>query len=850
MAEDQLQQTPDEILIETLRTNVEKACNGDLQTRLAAVAVLVEELKKSTSSMTSVPKPMKHLLPYLEELTRAYNTYTNEEFRKKIADLLSLLSIINVDTKYDVLLYRLECPVENIGFWGHEYVRCLTLNLIKASKNLQDLPSGIDINPLVDQISKYYMTHNDEPDACDLLLELNRLEDIVPLVDEESHNRVCTYLLQLYDYKPEPINTNILRVLVTIYKKLNKVNQALIMALKLNDRELAVDIFRNCEDKLVQKQFAFLLARQLIVFDDLMDDELLNIAQNFDLHNLYNKVAEHLGRNKPKTPDDILQFQASIGNRNAQREDKANLGMAKCFVSAFYNAAIKKDLYFTTDTDNKIIRERNVGVGRAVAVASIAMLHLWDIMTGTNNLLYYQSDEDSSDPYVTMGALAGIGLITAAVRSDYDTARALLTPRLENKNQNENVLVGAILGLAFAYGGKADDDLLELLKPHISLDNFRVCAMACLAVGMIYVGHPSDPALVAISQILYDLNETTANAQNAPYLPFLALAIGLIFMGQQGDAIQAALEILSTINSQYAEFFKVVLESLAYAGTGNVLQIQNMLRVCTGDNSISHAAAVIGIAIIALGDPIGTQMSKRMFELILQYGKPNARKMVPIAIALTSISQPLPELVDQLHRIGHDPDVNVARAACVALGLIGAGTNNTRVINTLFALELYHKNDTSVLTLLRNSVGLTHLGQGLMTLSPTYGDGLLIHQVALASLLAVAYSCMNSEELLIKKDPLLLFFIVPAIGPRFLVTLDENLEILPLQVRVGQAVDVVGQAGKPRKITGFQTLDTPVVLEAERELSLLMIHTNFVASWKVLLFVRKRENKANEEKQQ
>lgn len=33
-----------------------------------------------------------------------------------------------------------------------------------------------------------------------------------------------------------------------------------------------------------------------------------------------------------------------------------------------------------------------------------------------------------------------------------------------------------------------------------------------------------------------------------------------------------------------------------------------------------------------------------------------------------------------------------------------------------------------------------------------------------------------------------------------------------VSVRVGQAVDVVGQAGKPKGITGFQTQTTPVLL--------------------------------------
>jgi len=42
--------------------------------------------------------------------------------------------------------------------------------------------------------------------------------------------------------------------------------------------------------------------------------------------------------------------------------------------------------------------------------------------------------------------------------------------------------------------------------------------------------------------------------------------------------------------------------------------------------------------------------------------------------------------------------------------------------------------------------------------------------------------------------------------------LDEQCRPLQVSVRVGQAVDVVGQAGKPKTITGFQTRTTPVLL--------------------------------------
>lgn len=50
--------------------------------------------------------------------------------------------------------------------------------------------------------------------------------------------------------------------------------------------------------------------------------------------------------------------------------------------------------------------------------------------------------------------------------------------------------------------------------------------------------------------------------------------------------------------------------------------------------------------------------------------------------------------------------------------------------------------------------------------------------------------------------------------PRMLMTVDENLKPMSVPVRVGQAVDVVGQAGRPKTITGFQTHSTPVLLAA------------------------------------
>ena len=71
-----------------------------------------------------------------------------------------------------------------------------------------------------------------------------------------------------------------------------------------------------------------------------------------------------------------------------------------------------------------------------------------------------------------------------------------------------------------------------------------------------------------------------------------------------------------------------------------------------------------------------------------------------------------------------------------------------------------------------------------------------------------------------------------------LVTFDETMRPLPVPVRVGQAVDVVGQAGKPKTITGFQTHTTPVLLSQGERAELA---TEGKLTFKLLVFEKKKK---------
>ena len=131
----------------------------------------------------------------------------------------------------------------------------------------------------------------------------------------------------------------------------------------------------------------------------------------------------------------------------------------------------------------------------------------------------------------------------------------------------------------------------------------------------------------------------------------------------------------------------------------------------------------------------------------------------------------------------------------------------------LRSLTAYYAKDNNHLFVIRISQGLCHLGKGLMTLSPFHSDRFLLSKVALSGVLTSLFTCIDMQNTILNNKHYLLWSIVLAIKPRMLTTLNyKTLKPEKVLVRVGQALDVVGQAGKPKSITGFQTHDTPVLL--------------------------------------
>lgn len=880
-----------------------------------ALEALRAQIRSSAVSLTSIPKALKFLRHQFDTLASIYEHMPRTEDKRFLADIISVIAMTrftgSAGTSSDTaspsntLKYYLlgQNSTASLGDWGHEYVRHLAMELMAEypSASGADADAGTPaftastLTLLAMQIAAFFLDHNGEPDACDLLYEIGQLEAIIPMASQDGHDhtRICLYLLSCVPYEAGGDDRTALRVAYQIYRAVNDCPHALILALRLGEPTLIHETFTACPDPLTKKQLAYILARhqyrlppEIIAAGAAVEDQghIQEILNNTRLTDSFKMLAKELEIVDPKTPDDIykshLQDALRVPPAPSPRQN-----LAAAFVNGFVNAGFGSDRLLTgpeveaDESRSWIYRVKDHGI--LSTVASLGLLHLWDADVGLGALDRYLYSENG---HIKAGAVLGIGLVHVGSRNESDPALALLREYLEASEPDAagqdggapssttaaNTLASApaqqfllketaLMGLALAYGGSARRDVAETIIPLVSHKVLPIATMAALALGHIFVGTGDGDLASVILQAMMEREAASSAGLDGSQARFFALALALLYLGRSEAEAQVVLDTLEAIEHGLARDAAVLVKICSYAGSGNVLQIQELLKLCikqeppkgepeekSGEESSGEegqAYAVLGVALICMMEDIGREMSHRLFTHLMHYGSLAVRKAVPLALGLLYASHPAPAVLDMLSKWSHDAEKAVAVAAVLGLGIVAAGSNNAKVAQMLRQLAAYYQRDADCLYVVRIAQGLVHAAKGTVTVSPVHSHRLLLSPVALSGLLAVMVAALDAQSLLLERGSYLLYFLVAAIYPRFLVALDGEskdggavLPAKPLLVRVGQAVDVVGQAGKPKTITGFQTHSTPVLLAhgeraelaSEEYLALSPILENFV----------------------
>ncbi|CAK9782743.1 endopeptidase [Cutaneotrichosporon oleaginosum] len=879
---------------------VERLKESDSSLYLPALESLRTLIRTSTSSMTSVPKPLKFLRPHYEDMGKIRDSWSTElkEQRALLASILSVLAMTYSDTgRRDTLYYRLiSGSEEGPGTWGHEYVRHLAaelgeeyINLIEGGAEANGETNGEkeDGKPKRDytveqlrglglELVDFFLKHNAEVDAVDLCLELECTPVLEDKVDDKTYQRVCQYMVQAVPLLVPPDDEIFLRTAAAIYSNHDRLPEAMAIAIRLHDRRLVRKYFEAPVNPTMKKQLAYLMARACVPLhwvtmvhymdqagypetdewgpdpEDISDTELSICLHNQDLSTHFRSFGKAVGVEEPKTPADIYKM---IHEPTAYASARDNL--ASLFVNAFVNAGFGNEELVVKAPEGQSFIYKQKDRGMLSGAASIGMSILWDHDGGIDYIdkYTYSPEED-----IKAGAYLAIGILYANTRSNPDMAWALLEDHVENPSSI--IKIATMNGLGIAYAGSERHSLAEKLLPYIADEStsIEIAANAALNMAFGYVGSGNGDIASTILQTLMEREESQLDSE---WAIFLGLALGLIFLGRQ-DAADATLETLKVIGHPIARSAEILVEVCAYAATGNVLKVQSMLHVCaesTAETPASaegedkkdgesesttaatslptpgaplggatietdssketetpsvkkdtrhHAMAVIGIALIAMGEDVGAEMALRQFQHLMTYGDPVIRKAVPLALGLISASNPQLPILDTLSKYSHDSDLDVAVNAILAMGLVGAGTNNARLAQMLRGLATYYEKEPDCLFMVRIAQGLVHMGKGTIGVNPFFNDRQILNRNAVAGLMALLVSFTDARKFVLGKHHWQLFWIALAMYPQFLIMVDENDQEKPVTVRVGQAVNTVGLAGTRSGISGFQTHQTPV----------------------------------------
>ncbi|MCO5574673.1 hypothetical protein L7F22_028463 [Adiantum nelumboides] len=524
----------------------------------AALESLRTLIRTSTSSMTSVPKPLKFLRPHYPDLKKIYEQWSDSSDKALFAEILSVLAMTYSDSgERETLKFRLLSSevgeAEDPGLWGHEYMRHLAAELgeeynAQSESALSDGKRHQELLDLALLIVPFSLKHNAEADAVDLLLELESISKLPQFVDKDTYGRTCLYMVSCVNLLVPPDDVDFLRTAHEIYRKFDRYAEAMTIALRLGDRDLIRSDFEAPPNPVMKKQLAFMLARQQVPVEWLQDEdnpmtdyEVLDCLYNTQLSSHLIQFGKELGVSDPKSLEDV--YKSHLENSRSTLGgpvDSARGNLASTFVNAFVNAGFGNDKLMVGAEEGNSWIYKNKDHGMLSASASLGMSLLWDTELGLSHVDKYTY---SSDEYIKAGALMAYGILHSGVRTEMDAALALLTEHVESKSTP--LKISAIIGIGIAYAGSCREDIVQLLLQHVADEttSMEVASMAALSLGFIFVGSAHGEITPTILQTMMEREPAQLSEK---WARFMSLGLALLFLGQQ-DNSDATIETLKAI---------------------------------------------------------------------------------------------------------------------------------------------------------------------------------------------------------------------------------------------------------------------------------------------------------------
>ena len=563
----------------------------DYDLRINSYNMLKHEITTSTSSMTSIPRPLKFIRMHFSEIKEFYDKYNPTQEKEKkyklmLSDLISvILTVINEKDEngkeLTILSYVLSGTKEDITSWGLEYIRSLCSDIGQEYNERLDkeLPTN-DLTDLVKIIVPYLIKQHCESDAIDLLIEVDCINDIKDFINENNYKKICLYLLSITNYSAdtEEYRETLELVYSIYYNKFHQYTDAMRVAIKIGNMLYIKQTFHQCNDLTTKKQLAFILAREGIFLEEeeknIKDNELLEIMRNYKQCEYFRVLAKNLELLEPKHPEDVFKSHLEDKKSESKKLESYKINMAYSIASGFINAGFGSEVLITKKDSDWIFKNKEEGL--TCMLGGLGLVNIWDYLEGPGRLYEYAGNKET-DTYKRAGRNIGLGISLSNIHDDNDIAVAVLLEEIQDKNLN--VKISALFGLGLAAAGTQNQNLIApLLEVFQDFSyGFEVSAFVSLALGLIFIGSSSEEVFNELFSILISRNEESkGKIFESPFFVLYVLGIGLLCLGKQKDN-DFMIEILVSMepfSKEMKDYLRTMLLSFSYAGSGNVAKVQ------------------------------------------------------------------------------------------------------------------------------------------------------------------------------------------------------------------------------------------------------------------------------------
>jgi len=761
---------------EEIQVILDNLKNTDPGVTQSALNMLVQKLRTSTSVASAIPKMLIYLISQKGALKDKLETLSGEN-RKIMADVLSVISATS--DGIESLQYRMEGGATPLEIWGHQYIKKLSSDITKVHvENIEVKKEPMEM--IMKEVLTSLFQFNSECEAIDLLIEVDRIEMAPNYIDRDNLDRACTYLYSIAPYLSREERAKVNGSLIEIHRKTGQVVEYTNLMVKERRFEELEQVLKT-EPEEIQMQIAYVLSKHR-VFLQAGSEKVQRIINGYHMKGINQYVSERLELNK--------------------------IGKNRAVGGGSFPEALTK----ATFSEEKIQEQENKKSYKISSQGSKGLLYLYNSSKAIEEL---EENLFSEDGYLKVSSILALSASMCTMQDDNETVLALVRESFNTNSTTQKIVL--LHSLALQYTGTCRKDVYDLVKESAHSEQIEISLFSMFVMGCIYAQSCN---VEIFTEVLLVFSERISKSIFSKYA---MLGVALIFLGGE-DRIEQVAELVASVE-EYGVALSILLNGISYFGTGNTKILHKVLKDALEEGTpnlseeeeeeeayleYKHVFSILSVALISAGEETLVNMATHTLEGVMLLDIPRVQMAVPLALSILHMSSAKAEVIEVLKRSAHSGDPSVVVSSIGALGVVSAGSSNSRVQNALEQMEGFCGKGAAG-SALKIAEGLLYLGKGMMKLSMFTGG--IASPRKVSGMLGFIFALLDGGSFVLDKYYFILMLLTPSITPKYLVTVDSEGAPVKAQVRVGGKVDVSGVAGRPKRLSGSQVRETPVVLQ-------------------------------------